>query len=79
MEKKLVIIEDDEVFLDLLGRITERLDFIGFPSDEALELSEVLELWPDLILLDQKVNNKLGGDLRVKIKTIPNKPHQEYS
>ncbi|MDD5584786.1 MAG: response regulator [Candidatus Omnitrophica bacterium] len=71
MEKKILVVDDDEGFLD---ELSEALSMRGFQIIEvddpcaALEVAEKTN--PDLILLDLKMPQKSGVQLAYELKSI---------
>jgi len=68
MKKSVLIIEDDECTLEILGYITESLNFNPTLKSGVVPLTEIEEISPDLILLDHKLRDELGGNLCRSLK-----------
>ncbi|MGZ3751668.1 MAG: response regulator [Mucilaginibacter sp.] len=68
MKKKVLIIENDRDIRDLVEYILEEEGFDALSMPEPERLTMVLEFGPDVILIDEFVNNKPGHRLCLKIK-----------
>jgi two-component system phosphate regulon response regulator PhoB len=68
MEKKVLIIEDDEGTAEILELIVTGLHCEAITSTYALPVKEVEAVTPDLILLDHLLGDQLGGELCLKLK-----------
>ena len=68
MKKKVLIIENDRDIRDLVEYILEEEGFDALSMPEPERLTQILEFEPDLILIDEFVNNKPGHRLCLKIK-----------
>ncbi len=66
--KKILIIEDDEDTLELLGYLAEKSDVDVILSTDVLPLVEIDRIHPNLIILDHWIGTKRGGDLCLEIK-----------
>lgn len=73
--KKILIIEDDKDTLDAIHYLAEDLNADVIVSSRILPIGEIQSISPDLILMDHWVNNKLGGDLCLEIKSNPLTKH----
>ena len=69
--KKLLIIEDDRDTLDVLSVILEYNDFEVVESQKKIPLQEIIQINPDIIVIDYMLNDGLGSDLCLQIKTDP--------
>ncbi|MBD1363485.1 response regulator transcription factor [Mucilaginibacter sp. ZT4R22] len=66
--KKILIIEDDEATLELLGLICEEKAVEVALKSTLIDLAEIESMKPDLILLDHWMGSSRGGDLCLEIK-----------
>ncbi|MBD1362645.1 response regulator transcription factor [Mucilaginibacter sp. ZT4R22] len=66
--KKILIIEDDEATLELLGIICENSEVEIVLKSNVIGLAEIERMKPDLIFLDHWIGSSLGGDLCLEIK-----------
>lgn len=67
--KKVLIIDDDEYTLEILGMIVGNLGVEVILRSDLLPLSEIESINPDLIFLDHWMRTKeSGGELCLKIK-----------
>ena len=70
--KKLLIIEDDRDTLDVIGVILEDDNFEVVESQKRLSLQEIEQINPDIIVIDHLLNDGLGSDLCLAIKSNTN-------
>jgi two-component system, OmpR family, phosphate regulon response regulator PhoB len=75
MKKKVLIIENDRDIRDLVEYILEEEGFDALSIPEPERLTVVLEFGPDVILIDEFVNNKPGHRLCLKIKQAEELDH----
>lgn len=75
MKKKVLIIENDRDIRDLVEYILEEEGFNALSIPEPERLAVVLEFGPDVILIDEFVNNKPGHRLCLKIKQAEELDH----
>ncbi len=69
MKKKILIIDDDEIFLEELKEIIESNGFIAVGVKDSLLAREVVKKEnPDLILLDLKMPGKSGFQVADELK-----------
>ena len=66
--KRILIIEDDEDTLELLGTIAEKSNLEVVLQTNVLPLPEIEKINPDLILLDHWIAEEKGGDLCLRLK-----------
>jgi DNA-binding response OmpR family regulator len=69
--KTILIIEDDEETLELLGIIAGNAHYKAVLRSTVLSILEIEQISPDLVILDHWINGKLGGDLCLQIKQNP--------
>jgi DNA-binding response OmpR family regulator len=75
MKKRVLIIEDDKDTSEMLGYLTEMLNFSYSASLSVLPASVIQILDPDLILLDNWVNGRSGSQLCLELKQNPLTSH----
>jgi DNA-binding response OmpR family regulator len=75
MKRKVLIIEDDKDTQEIYAYLTNELDVDFEIRSEAIHLSEIIKINPDLILLDHWIGNVNGGDLCYQIKNNPLSQH----
>ncbi len=75
MRKKILIIDDDQDILELIEFILKEKGFEVIASLSARILNDLLEIKPDLILLDDWLEDSLGHELCRNIKTNPKTKH----
>jgi|SRR6185312_7511569 len=68
MKKKVLIIEDDVEVSEILEFIVTGLDCEAITSTYTLPVKEIQLVSPDLILLDHRLGDELGGDLCLRLK-----------
>jgi DNA-binding response OmpR family regulator len=68
MKKKVLVIENDRDIRDIVSFILEEAGFkcLGMPEPEKIE--HLRQFDPDIILLDEFINNKPGHRLCLRIK-----------
>lgn len=71
MAKKILIIEDNEDILELMQFVLEGAGFAVIPSEDSTPLSQLVELAPDLILMDNSLSDGLGSIFCRRIKDDP--------
>lgn len=74
VQRKILIIDDNQEFVDLIRRILEKEDFnvsIAFNGKTGIE--KVLSEEPELVILDLKLPDISGGELLKRIKEIDKK------
>ena len=69
--KKLLIIENDRDTLDIVEVILEDNDFEVVASEKKISLGEIERIRPDVILIDHLLDDGLGSDLCLEIKSNP--------
>ena len=68
MQKRILIIEDDNDTLDMLEYLAAELDLEVITKSSVIPLDEVIRIQPAIILLDHWISGDLGGELCKKIK-----------
>lgn len=68
MTKRVLIIENDRDIRDLVAFILEEEGFETYSSPEPDTLNAILEFKPQVIMIDEFVNNKPGHRFCLKIK-----------
>jgi two-component system phosphate regulon response regulator PhoB len=71
MNKKILIIENDHDIRAIVEYILEQEGFDTLSIPEPQSLTEILQFGPDLILIDEFINNRPGHRLCLKIKNEP--------
>jgi CheY-like chemotaxis protein len=66
--KKILLIEDDPDTSELMGFLLQRLGFEVSFSYDVLPVSEILEIQPNLIIMDHRLNTGFGGVLCRSLK-----------
>ena len=69
--KKLLIIEDDRDTLDVLGVILEYNNYEVIESPKKMSLRDIVQINPNIIVVDYMLADGLGSDLCLQIKTDP--------
>jgi len=69
--KKSLIIENDIDTLDLIAIILEDNEFEVVKSERKIPLQEIVDLRPDLIVIDYLLGDGLGDELCSEIKSNP--------
>lgn len=75
MKKKIVVIEDNNDILELLGFILENEDYEVLASLDAEPVKSLEEINPHLILLDENLGAQKGHKLCLDIKSNPGTSH----
>jgi len=70
VRKKVLIIENDQDIRNIMEFILEEQGFETLSIPEPQDLDEIIPFKPDLILLDEFINDKPGHRLCKKIKQI---------
>ncbi|MCQ6959167.1 response regulator [Mucilaginibacter aquariorum] len=70
MKKKVLIIENDQDIRELVTYILEAEGFNTMSTREPENLEQILLFGPNLILIDEFINNKPGHRLCHKIKQV---------
>lgn len=70
MKKKVLIIENDHDIRHIVTFILEEHGFETLSITEPDDLSEITPFAPDVILLDEFINNRPGHRLCMKIKQV---------
>jgi two-component system phosphate regulon response regulator PhoB len=70
LDKKVLIIENDEDIRHIVEFILKEQGFNTLSIPEPEDLSEIIPFAPDVILLDEFINNKPGHRLCRKIKQV---------
>lgn len=75
MKRKVLVIENDDDIRDLVSFILSEAGFIclGIPEPEKLE--KVAAFKPDVILIDEFINNQPGHRLCLRIKQVASLKH----
>lgn len=68
MAKIVLVIENDKDILDLIGLLATGLGHEVILESDIITLEKILQLSPDIVLLDHWLNEKAGGDLCSEIK-----------
>jgi DNA-binding response OmpR family regulator len=68
MKKKVLIIENDQDIRSIVDYILEEEGFNTLSIPEPQGLTEIIQFVPDLILIDEFINNKPGHRLCLRIK-----------
>ena|ERR1700743_231726 len=71
MKKKVLIIENDSDIRSIVEFILSEQGFDTLSIPEPETLTEILQFRPDLILIDEFINNKPGHRLCLRIKQEP--------
>jgi two-component system phosphate regulon response regulator PhoB len=71
MNKKVLIIENDQDIRHILSFILEEHGFITMSIPEPTNLCDIIPFEPHVILLDEFINSKPGHRLCRKIKLVP--------
>jgi DNA-binding response OmpR family regulator len=69
--KKLLIIENDRDTLDVIGVILEDNGFEVVESQKKISLQEIERINADVIVIDHLLDDGLGSDLCLEIKSNP--------
>ena len=69
--KKILIIEDDIDTLDIIKYLLDDNNFETFCLKELVPLTEVLDIQPDIILIDYRLPNGPGSEFCFKLKNDP--------
>lgn len=70
MKKKILIIENDQDIRYIVAFILNEQGFETLSISEPQNLSEIIPFHPDVILLDEFINNRPGHRLCRKIKQV---------
>ncbi len=73
--KKLLIIEDDIDIIDIIAYLFEGQEFEVYKHIRSIPLAEIIELNPNIIILDHHLGSELGKDLCLAIKQHPETKH----
>jgi len=68
MKKKVLIIENDQDIRSLITLLLEEVGFETFSCPEPDKLDQIIEFKPDVILIDEFINNKPGHRFCLKVK-----------
>lgn len=68
MKKKILIIENDDDIRNIVDYILAEEGFSTLSIPEPKSLTEVLQFYPDVILVDEFINSQPGHRLCLKIK-----------
>jgi two-component system phosphate regulon response regulator PhoB len=71
VKKKVLIIENDQDIRHIVEYILQEQGFMTLSIPEPEALSEIIPFAPDVILLDEFINNLPGHRLCRKIKQVP--------
>jgi two-component system phosphate regulon response regulator PhoB len=71
VKKKVLIIENDQDIRSIVVYILEEQGFETLSSPETEDLSAIIRFAPDVILLDEFINNRPGHRLCREIKRVP--------
>ena len=67
---RILLIDDEQDFTDLLKRMLESHGFVVFPlNDPTLALAKAKELHPDLVIVDFFLQPLLGSDVALLLKS----------
>ena len=69
--RRILIIDDEDEILSLLNYLFTQLNFEVVISPGVLSIDEIEKISPNVILLDNKLGDKLGSDLCLEIKGDP--------
>jgi CheY-like chemotaxis protein len=69
--KKLLLIENDQDTRDVMGAVLEYGDFEVVESSKKVSLQEIESLHPNIIIIDHLLDDGLGSDLCMVIKSNP--------
>jgi len=69
--KKVLIVEDDEDTLDMLGMFASHFNYEVILKPQITSIEELQEINPDLILLDHWVGQRLGSKFCAQLKSNP--------
>jgi DNA-binding response OmpR family regulator len=77
MPKRILVIDDDPDVLEILNLLFKEEGYEVDISDTGEEVDSILDINPDLVLLDVRIekSGKNGADLCVKIKSRPETQH----
>ena len=67
--KKVLVIENDEDLLDIVDYILIGCGLKVLPSCKKPSLKAIVALNPDLLIIDHLIDNDLGGDLCLELKS----------
>lgn len=73
--KRILIIEDNEDILELMQFVLEGAGFVVIPSEDSTPLSQLNELTPDLILMDNSLGDGSGSLFCKQLKSNPGTAH----
>ena len=73
--KKILIIENDPDTLDIVSILLGNSGYSVMPSATKLSLPEITEAGPNLIIIDYLLNDGVGSDLCLELKTDPATKH----
>jgi len=71
MQRKVLVIEDDNDILDLLQYILEDEGYRVWASKHSEHIDTIVEHQPDLVLLDDRLPGEYGHVICSRIKTDP--------
>lgn len=71
MNKRILIIENDQDIRQIVAFILQEQGFDTFSIPEPEDISELMNFHADVILLDEFINSQPGHRLCLKIKQIP--------
>ena len=76
MSKRILIVEDEPNIIESLSFLLDRAGFdISFEQDGAMAMNRVLNLTPDLVILDVMLPNRSGFDILKDITELDVAPH----
>lgn len=75
MKKKILIIEDDKDTAELLVHVMERFNYDAVITTNIMNITDIAEIGPDLIMLDHKLGHGLGGTLCKNLKSAKTTKH----
>ena len=71
MDKKIFIVEDDKVILELIRFILEGAGYTIISSVSTINIEELIQISPSVILLDEWLPERHGHDICKEIKANP--------
>jgi DNA-binding response OmpR family regulator len=69
--KKLLVIENDMDTLEIVGILLENNDFEVVKSAQKKSIKEIIEINPDIVVIDYLLGDGRGNELCLEIKTNP--------
>ena len=73
--KKVLVIENDLAILDIVGLILSESDFELVKFQDVIPIQEIIEINPNIIVIDYLLDGVLGTDYCLEIKSNPLTKH----